>query len=828
MTNATEQEVLELLALEDAGARDPAVAGGKAAVLARLLESGYAVPAGYVLPVSTCDRLVEGVAAPGDVLADGAPTALRERLAAVLEDLGGGPVAVRSSAVAEDLAEASYAGQYETVLGVADLDGVVDAVRTCIISAYADRVAAYAGGEPGPAGMAVLIQRQIDPEAAGVAFSANPVTGDRDETLVSAVAGLGDRLASGEATPDEWVVRPDGAERRADPENAIDEEQACRVAALAEELERLLGEPQDVEWAIADGQVLPLQSRPITALPVRPDLDLPSEGTWTKDQAHYPELMTPFGASVYLPALDAGITAMLRRFGLLLDRLESRSIGGEIYGHVVPVGGKEGPPPPWWVLAIVSRIVPPLRARMKTAERVLREGRLDEAVTRWEQQWRGEFEKQTASLQDVDLADLDDPDLEAHLDEAIELLEHGQHVHFHLFAPYFVYVHELVRAGEELLGWTPIQAMDLVAGLSEASSGPARAMADLAARIRSHPELDELEDDAGRLLTRLRRTDPALGEAFDEYVRRYAHRAVNYDPGAPTLAERPQLLVSLLRDTVHAEEEDVAARLAERRREAEDQASRALADRPADRARFEQALSAAQRVYPLREDNIFWTDNLPSGLIRRALVEVGHRLVGRGQLRHPGDVAFLKVDEVRSGLHDETLDLSDRAARRRAERAWVAAHPGPAYLGDEPSDMPDVRGLPAAGRRINEAMIWFFGQEYSPPVPTRAGGIDGIPGSPGRYTGPVRIVTSEAEFDRVRPGDVLVCPITTPVWSVLFGQVGAVVTDGGGTLSHAAIVAREHGIPAVLATGDGTSRLSNGQVVTVDGAAGTVSFADQD
>ena len=135
--------------------------------------------------------------------------------------------------------------------------------------------------------------------------------------------------------------------------------------------------------------------------------------------------------------------------------------------------------------------------------------------------------------------------------------------------------------------------------------------------------------------------------------------------------------------------------------------------------------------------------------------------------------------------------------------------------------MPDLRAIPEEARQINQAFMFFMSQEYDTSE-IDGEGLPGVPGSPGIYTGPVRVIRSEKEFERLNTGDVLVCRVTTPVWSVLFGTAGAVVTDGGGALSHAAIVAREHGIPAVLGTGSATSELSDGQIVTVDGTSGKV------
>jgi hypothetical protein len=489
MTGAPQTASSTVIDLEDPAARDATVAGRKAATLAALKAAGFRVPAGFVITADACGELTgQAGLSGGMVSAAPLPAGLREEIAAALAHLGSGPVAVRSSATAEDLPDASFAGQYESFLDVDGLDAICDVVRRCVAAAHSDRVAVYrAATDAAEGGMAVLVQRMVPADAAGVAVSANPVTGDRDQTLVSAVRGLGERLVSGRATPDEWVVRGGTAECVEAPEDALDAPRALQVAEVAERLEHRLGAPQDVEWAIADGEVHVLQSRPITALPTAPALQIPTEGTWTKDVAHYHEPMTPLGASVYLPLLDATISEMFADFGLLLDNLTSRSLGGEIYTRVVPVGGKEGPAPPWWVMGILTRVVPPLRARVTTARRVLRSGLLDELPDRWERQWRGEFRREAERLRTLELAALSDAELEATFDAAVALLRRGLHVHFRLLPPYVVALHELATTCEQLLGWDTLQTLQLVTGLSETSAEPARALAALATQVRGRP-----------------------------------------------------------------------------------------------------------------------------------------------------------------------------------------------------------------------------------------------------------------------------------------------------------------------------------------------------
>ncbi len=175
--------------------------------------------------------------------------------------------------------------------------------------------------------------------------------------------------------------------------------------------------------------------------------------------------------------------------------------------------------------------------------------------------------------------------------------------------------------------------------------------------------------------------------------------------------------------------------------------------------------------------------------------------------------------------------LQALVTRRKGERAWVEAHPGPATYGKDPGAPPSFAALPPEARFAMEALLWtmshILAPEQSQQLQVKSSVVRGIAASAGSYTGPVRIVMGEAEFAKVQAGDVLVCPVTSPVWSVLFPSVGALVTDTGGILSHPAIIAREYRVPAVVATGNATRLLRDGQMVTVDGTAGAVEVLHQ-
>lgn len=762
-----------------AAATDPARCGRKAAVLAELLGSGHEVPDGFVIPA-------------------GADCSLAA-LEGALDRLGRGPYAVRSSGVAEDRADASLAGRYRTVLDVETPHDVHAAAAQVRGSGLAD------------APLAVLVQRMVRPRAAGVMFTANPVTGD-DEVVIEAVRGLGDRLMDGGADADRWVARGDVLRAETDS-GVLDPPAVVRLLALARRIAEERGAPQDVEWALdGAGGLHLLQARPITRLPRQPRFEVPP-GRWVKDVSHFTGPVTPLGETVLLPAYEAALESVFAEFGLPLQTIRQRAFGGEVYTQDVDVTGRHDPgaPPPWWVLALAVRLHPALRARARRAAAAA--AKLESYPHLWREAWRDACADRIARSRAVALDLLDDASLLAELRRVIEdVLRPHLLVHFQLTITYTVGLHELHAFSRERLGWEWAKTANLLAGLSAATTLPTRELAELAARI----EPDVL---AGGLAAV--RATPA-GPALDAWIERWGLRTVDVDPGAPMLAEREELVLALLRSATGGGEVRPSP---DGLRQATIREARAALDADA-RARFDALLARAEVVYPQRDDNVVYTEGLPCGLVRRATLEVGRRLVSAGRLRSPGDVAYLRLEELEPALMGllEGEPAADRVLRRRAEEAWMRGHPGPFVRGPAPVPDPDVRGFPEALRRVMRAVLWAMAEELAAPAPRASGegALCGVAASPGRHTGPVRLIRTEGELERLRPGDVLVCRTTHSSWTIAFGHAGALVTDGGGMLSHPAIIAREHGIPAVLGTAVATSTLREGMVVTVDGTAGLV------
>lgn len=794
---------------------DTALVGSKAARLGELLRAGFNVPDGFVV-----------VAGSGEEDSE----AITERW----RQFANGPVAVRSSAVTEDLDDASFAGQYESVLGVRTGEELLDAIARCRSSADDQRVHVYAPARTGgqiERSIAVLVQEQVDADFAGIAFSANPVTGDPTEVVINAVQGLGDRATSGEVTPQQLVVRGEGTAPVSDGVG-LDTDDARTVADLARRVEAHFGQPQDIEWAIAGGRLFLLQARPITTLPeyVEP---VPiavevTDGFWQRDAGHAPQPNSPLYSSMVLPHANVAGKAWFEEYGFLLDGMEWREIGGWQYICLRPLGGKARKPPPPFLVPLLRTTVPTLRARVQSCVEAMRSDRAGANLRRWHDQWKPDLRSQADALRSVVLGDITDEYLLRHLDHVSGLIADALRIHFVLHGAGFIYIAGLATASRELLGWDDATTIELLSGISGTSTEPAAKLSELARQVGDDTALrDALTSRDLPTLKDLSDLAPPFATSLRGYLDEYGYRALRYEIVDPTLAENSDLVIQILRDQVISGF-DPAANMATVRKRAEgrlEEARRILADKPADLTRFEAALERARVAYPVREDSEFFTVSVPLGLARLAILESGSRLAHRGQIADRDDVFYLEYSEVR------TLLLNGEAAHEsvricKGQRAWALTRPGPATYGVDPGPPPSFAGFPGEVKKAMGSLLWAVERTFETGLSGRVQRdperIEGIAAAPGKYTGTARKVMDETQFDRIRAGDVLVCPITSPVWSVLFPSVGALVTDTGGILSHPAIIAREYRIPAVVATGNATALIEDGARVTVDGSNGVV------
>ncbi len=731
----------------EAAGSDATVLGSKAATLVRLAAAGFPVPPGFVVTAKASDD-----------------EELPARIAAAAARLGGQRFAVRSSAAAEDLAEASFAGQYDSILDV-PAEGLAEAVRQVSDSAAAARVAAYAKARTGAPGeqpgepMAVLVQVMVEADAAGVAFSANPVTGDRDQAVVTAVRGLGERLVAGEAVGDEWLVRGERAACRRATEHALQTAQAVEVAAMARRVAEHLRRPQDVEWAIAagTGRLWLLQARPMTALPDPMTWAPPGPGYWMRNfrlGEWLPEPMTPLFGDWLLERVEAGYLAGMRQTAGAALPFQHTSVNGWYYTSL-----------PRRPLRTILRAVLHTRGRILqfVYDGLVRVGRDPPAADRallgaladaWHRQVLPRYRQVVA--------------------EAAQRVERAT-------------PQELTGLVDRV-GGTAGQALWSLAIVG----GSAWKMEGCLARFhRQHlaASVGETMDSVQVLLRGLPGTQPEVP----------AHAVQSLDWYHPTAGE-----LGWDQDPTHAGGSGRRRRLAAERQSAEAACRAALADQPRLLARFDAVLEVAQRYAAIREEQArLLTLGWP--LLRRCALRLGQALHERGVVDRAEDVFFLTRDEL-----DGTAPRQELVARRRGEWDRQRRLVAPLTLGTPPRLLRDpIAGTVEAARSTRVAAV-------------PEGAIVGQPASPGRATGRVRIVRDVGDFDRFQPGEVLVAKATAPAWTPLFARAAAVVTDGGTLAAHASLVAREYAIPAVVGTGDATARLSDGQLVTVDGNAGLI------
>jgi rifampicin phosphotransferase len=716
--------------LRDVRLADAAEVGGKAASLGELLAAGFRVPDGVVLTA--------GVA---DLTADDRWSLLR----AGAGDLGIGPFAVRSSGIAEDGAEHSFAGIYESVLDV-PADKLPAATERCLASARGSRVAEYESASHGR--MAVIVQRMVAPTAAGVVLTADPINGDRHNFVVTAVRGTGDRLVSGAALGDEWVVRGDVATARRQPERAIDRRQAVRVASVALRIAAARETPQDIEWAIdADGTLWILQARPMTALPPDVSWEAPASGAYTRQLRFgewISEPVTPLFESWLLTAMENGLHAFLKQWiGQRAPRPYHVVVNGWYFYSINWLSGgafARSLPGILWRLVRsprrVAGVIPPT---------------VRHSVPVFEREWREDLlPRYRAAVAGAEgrVETLPVTELQALIDELADLA-----------GEYFASIAALTGAAYKM-------EMNL-AGFYRRHLGKSLGGG-------SHlPLLAGFEPPA----------DPGR------------HAVVSLDwwhsPLPHAAATRPP------------EDHD---RLVEARQVAETAAFRALASSPRRLRAFRRLLAESQHLVPVREEQVREL-TLAWPVMRRAVLRIGGALAARGVIAEPDDVFFLTRAEALAafggGHQAPVVDVAGRRATRKEQARLVP----PLLVG-----------------RMNRMMrrFWDNFPRLVGAVRSDRALVSGAPASPGRATGPVRVIRGPQEFDELQPGEILVAPLTAPAWTPLFTRAAAVVTDVGSAASHASIIAREYGIPAVVGCGDATARLRTGMRVTVDGSTGNV------
>jgi phosphohistidine swiveling domain-containing protein len=517
-----------------------------------------------------------------------------------------------------------------------------------------------------------------------------------------------------------------------------------------------------------------------------------AEGTWTYDPSHYPEPMSPLSADIWFWAMGRGIQAAARDLRAPFGGFNTKTVeGGWAYERELD--------PDWEPDLAVLR-----DAALRVAER-------------WDAEYRERSHAITEELRRMRPERLAPDEARATYARMLELVLEQWHLHFLTVIPVHAAREVLHDRYVELLGKEDeLEPYRLLEGLPNETLDADEELWRVAERARELDVADVvLELPRAAAIKRLRQTHHGreVLAGLREYLRRYGGRARLHELSEPRQAERPELALENVRLFLEHPRNLPEERAAKQRERAElVAATLARIGRGPQREEFAELLSRVSAAVELEETHAYHIDYPGLDATREALMGFGRRLVAQGRIDRSDDVFYLRRDELRDAIADDWgAPFQELVAARRAQRDNAAKHLPAAFLGPAPAPDAEV-----------PAMVAKF---YGVPGSARHDGdrIVGTPASSGVASGIARVVAGPDDFGRVSGGEVLVCTTTTPAWTPLFPSLAALVTDTGGILCHAAVVAREYGLPAVVGTEVGTRIIPDGARVQVDGATGEVS-----
>ncbi len=909
--------------------------GGKGKSLAAMAQAGFNVPPAFLVTASAYRRFVSDNGLQPKIIELAKPAVVGNRVSfdeaseavrALFEASGPGaeivqevtsayralgddvPVAVRSSANAEDLPDLSFAGQQETFLNVRGEDEVMAAVRACWASLWTARAIDYRhqnGIDQNGVAMAVVVQVMVPSAVSGILFTANPATGERSEMVINASFGLGEAVVSGEVTPDTYIVdratrRPTetvigpkeqktvsaGAQgTRMEDVSASERDRASLSDAMVRELtevalaiEKLYdGVPQDIEWAFSgDGNLYLLQSRPITNLPVQP-----IEVTWEPPPParilyrrqiveNMPDPICELFEELYLTEgleyARRGQESMVRGGGAHFV-----TCNGYAYCRADHKGTPDDPNmAPEEMEAMAQRMLDEIRQRQgPMAEKEVHDMAL--FLSELSEEDRAAFQKVADDYQgdnlahDLTMPESDNPTYIANhktqdndrrwktwQDEAMPRLvataEKWRKLDISAATDEQLLAGIREMAIEEGFYWSGntshtfgiakstddhLQCFlrenlpdhhfisgQFLTGLESKTMQANTDLFEIAKIVRASAELSHvvIVTPAKFLMDSLREHPeggPVL-KAIDAYFEQYGHQGYSLDFIEPTQEEDPSALLTTLKTMVQDADYDPKdqERRADRIREQKYGEVSALLE-GLTFWQFRYRLWFARKYNHIREETAFYF-GYTWRVLRPMAFELGRRMVETGTFLDPEDTFFLVTEELREAIAARQQGLARPefgriAAERRELREARKRHHPPGTIPPEASNIPTVR--------FKETQI-----RNDPASDT----LNGFAVSSGTVTAPASVVLSQTDFEKMSPGTILVAPNTTPAWTQLFSHAVGVVTDMGSILAHASIVAREYGIPAVLGVGNGTTRIRHGQMLTINGDAGTVFMHEEE
>jgi pyruvate,water dikinase len=538
----------------------------------------------------------------------------------------------------------------------------------------------------------------------------------------------------------------------------------------------------------------------------------PGPGTWLRFRDHFPSPVTAEYAAVFCETLPAANATVAERYGIPMATIAAATVNGYVYISPVPLvaAGRSAPPGP--LLWLAARLHPALRRCARAAARALDERPWRAVMDEWTGTIRPQWLERNAALQRIDPAGLDGPALAGHLEDCRQNWREGYRLHFDLHGsdmlPASIF---LVRGAElgldrdtmlaALTGWSPVSLGHdvLLAGLRTAVAG------------RPCPSLDAV-----------RALGPEAATALDAYLDRHGWTMVtSYDLDGRALIELPDLLRARLTAAAPATTDDPRAA-------AERAADTLRAAVPAaDRQELDRLLDDARLTYGLRDDNGSLCASWPVGLTRRALLVAGERLAATGKLHDSTHVVELRVAEVATLLRGTPGPSADAARALAQGRRQAAAADPPDALGD-PLVFPDTGRLPRAmgllsAAQLQQAADSGLGETAAPVTGLPAGAVEGVGIGDRQVVAVARVLHDAADaLAELEPGEIIVTASTNPTWNAVLPLAAGLVVEEGGALSHAAILARELDLPAVVGARGATGVLRTGDVLVVDAAAGLV------
>jgi pyruvate,water dikinase len=727
----------------------------------------------------------------------------------------GGRVAIRSSMVAEDSADASFAGQLDTHLNIEGADAVIQTVRACWASMANPRVSEYLKRRNGAfdIAMAVVVQKMVEARAAGVAFSADPISGE-DVVVIEATAGLGDAVAGGTVNPDRWVVDSQNniveSIQNSETTPALTTAQAQGLAALIRQVALKANSPQDVEWARDETDFILLQARPITSLAGK---DVYSSKFVSE---MVPGLIKPLVWSTTTSAIAQNVFARVfdELLGAgnvdaskLLKRIHSR-----VYANVTLLGKaceQLGLPANFFETITRGERPTNVRKSFLSFNNLTEKVRLLRFIFRNRHaapRVRLFIERRGQELEPFRRTDWDSKSSDELLASLDQLREYHGEVQWHIFITALnmsvrnrLLGRMIERAtgdaatGDLLSGAAPSQALGANHALQE-MAGLAREL-----DVESQQMLFEGDNPSIRRVLSASEEGGKVARKMDEFQSRYGFLSANgTDFSLPAWRETPALvwqMVGRMVKQLHSSAADSSTR-----RQAALQTVRSKLS-PFQRRRFEALLAATINFMDLRE-RVSQLISEDAYLMRCIYLALANQLVRQNKLSQRDDIFYLSHEEVVALARGE---INAEEANRLIEARQIELRR------DAELDPPEILRGEMSSSRVSSLT------ENDSDV------LTGISGSAGVVEGRARIVRDPSLAPRdLSRSDILIVPFTDVGWTPLLAGIGGIVAETGGQLSHTAIVAREYGLPAVVSVKRATQRVREGQWILVDGAQGRV------